>query len=282
MACEDATVDYSSDIVGIYVVETAIVDGINTDYTSLPIEEAWIIDITSDNLLSYVNEVNLCDTSYILDTRVIDGVTDTSIVFTDNTVIYYSINDDKLSLISNDDLIVLTSYGSDFPPPAWTAPFFLTNDIYEPDSSLNLATRISAAGAVQTHYSAVCDDEDYFIFEALGGTIYIIEAEAAIGTDIDLTLSLYSSDSLEAYNDDQSTSDRDPKLEWFCPNTGDYYFIIKKYWDYLDPGNSLDDEKGEYTISVDVTKGLVQAHQPEIIKLHPPVQTARLSYSFFD
>ncbi|MBT4034942.1 MAG: hypothetical protein HOB84_14325 [Candidatus Marinimicrobia bacterium] len=281
VACEDATIDYSSDILGIYIVENTTVDGIYTDYSTLPIEEAWIIDITADNLLSYVNDANLCDSTFSLDARVIDMVTDTSIVFTDNTYLDYSNNNEQLTLYNDDDVMVLAGFEYDFPPPAWTDPLFLTNDEYEPDSSLSLASRISAAGAFQTHYSAVCDDDDFFIFDALGGTVYIIEAEAAIGTDIDLTLSLYSTDSLIAYNDDQASTNVDPKLVWTCLDSGDYYFIVKKYWDYLDPGNSLDDEKGAYTISVDVTKGLLQA-SPEIIKLHRPVKASRLFHKFFD
>ncbi|NQT61802.1 MAG: hypothetical protein HQ556_02485 [Candidatus Marinimicrobia bacterium] len=282
VACEDATIDYTSDIAGVYIVESATVDGVNTNYSTLPIEEAWIIDITADNLLSYVNDINLCDSTFNLDARVIDMVTDTSIVFTDDSDLYYSVEEGKLTLFNDDDVIVLVGYGYDFPPPSWSDPQFLTNDIYEPDSSLSLATRISAAGAVQIHYSAVCDDEDFYIFEALGGTTYIIEASAAAGTGIDLTLSLYSSDSLEAFNDDQTTSNVDPKLVWPCLVSGDYYFIIKKYWDYLDPGNSEDDKKGAYTVSVDVTKGLLKAPPPEIIKLHRPVQATRLFHKFFD
>ena len=283
VTCEDATIDYTSDIVGVYIVETALVDGVNTSYSTLPIEEAWIIDITSDNLLSYMNDINLCDSTFEMDARIIDTVTDTSIIFTDDTNLYYSVSGDQLTLSKSDDVIVLVGYGSNFPPASWTNPRYLTNDIYEPDSSVNLATRISAAGTIQTHYSAVCDDNDFFIFEALDSTIYIIEAEAAPGTDIDLTLSLFSGQGLIAYNDDQvPTTNVDPKIEWTCPSTGDYYFVVKKYWDYLDPDDSSDDEKGAYDISVDVTKGLLKAPSPEIIKVQKPVQAIRLFHNFFD
>ena len=286
LSCEDATIDSASDIVGDYIVETATIDGINTNYSILPLEEAWIIDITQDNLLSYENEVNLCDSTFNLEARVIDSVTDTSIIFEDDTRLYYNISDDQLTLINNNDVITLVKYGSVFPPPSWTDPSQLTNDIYEPDDNLSQATRISAAGAIQRHYSAVCDDDDYFIFEALGGTSYVIEAEAETGSDIDLTISLYSESGIAVgYNDDQTTTNVDPLLEWTCPDSvdhGDYYFVIKKYWDYLDPGNSLDDEKGVYNVSVDVTKILLMTTPTEIIKPHRPVQSTHLRHKFFD
>ena len=283
IACEDATVDYASDIVGDYIVKTAIIDGINTDYSILPLEEAWIIDITKDNLLSYENEVNQCDSTYNLDVRVIDSVSDTAIVFDDDTRLYYSISGTQLTLSNDDDVITLVKYGSVLPPPSWTDPSQLTNDIYEPDNSLGQATRISAAGAIHSHYSAVCDDDDYFIFEALGGTSYVIEAEAEASSDIDLTISLFSvSGDSAGYSDDQTTTNVDPLLEWACINSGDYYFIIKKYWDYLDPGNSADDEKGAYTVSVDVTKALLKAPDPEIIKRHRSAKATHLRHKFFD
>ncbi|MBT3228406.1 MAG: hypothetical protein HOD43_06140 [Candidatus Marinimicrobia bacterium] len=283
VACEDATIDYSSDVVGVYIVETATVDGIYTDFSALPVEEAWIIDITQNNLLSYFNDINLCDSTFELNAKEIESVTDTSIYFGDNTRMYYSIQAENLVLTSNDDVITLADYGSDFPPASWTNPARLTNDIYEPDSTLDLATRISAAGALQTHYSAVCDDADFFIFEALDSTTYIIEIDAEAGSDIDLTLTLYSAaGSFVVYNDDQSTTDVDPKLEWDCEDSGDYYFMVKKYWDYLDPGNSLDDEKGAYTVSVDVTKTLMKVSPPDLIKLPRPVRSTRLQDRFFD
>jgi len=283
VACEDATIDYASDIVGVYIVETATIDGGYTDYSDLPIEEAWIIDITSASLLSYENDVNLCDSTFEIDARVIDSITDTAIIFTDDTRLYYVVEDGQLLLLNNDDIITLVDYDLVFPPLSWTDPALLTNDLYEPDSSLSLSTRLSAAGVIQTHYSAVCDDEDYFIFEALDSTKYIIEASAVGNTDIDLTLSLYSfSGDLVDYNDDQTTSNVDPKLEWICPGTGDYYFVVKKYWDYLDPGNSLDDEKGSYTVSVDVTKNLIKPATPEVVKMPRPQRSTPILHRFFD
>ena len=283
VACEDATIDYTSDIVGVYIVETATIDGFTTDFTTLPLEEAWFFDISSDNLLSYVNDINLCDSTYQMDGRVIDSVTDTAIIFTDDTRLYYTIDAEQLMLLNDDDVITLIDYGSVFPPPSWTDPGRLTNDIYEPDSSLSLANRISAAGSIQTHYSAVCDDEDYFIFEALDSTIYVIEASAVGNTDIDLTISLYSGQGdLVDFNDDQSTTDVDPKLEWTCQGTGEYYFVVKKYWDYLDPGNSLDDEKGSYTVSVDVTKNLIKPATPEVVKMPRPQRSTPIQHRFFN
>lgn len=271
LACQDATIDYASDIVGIYMVETAVIDGVTTDYSNLPLEDAWIMDISQDNLLSYENAINQCDTTYRQEARIIESITDTSIVFEDGTRIYYTISVDQLTLVNNDDVITLVEYGSDFPPPSWTDPSQLTNDIYEPDDSLSQATRIAAAGSRQSHYSAICDDEDFFIFEALASTIYVIEAKAENGSDIDLTISLFSENGIMVdYNDDQTTTNVDPKLTWTCPVSGDYYFIIKKYWDYLDPGNSADDEKGAYTVSVDVTKNFMGVSHADVIKLQPP------------
>lgn len=280
--CELSTVDYSSNIVGVYIVENAGYDGSYVDYSVLPPEEAWIIDIGSDNMLSYSNTINQCDSTYNIETREVDSITDTAIVFTDDSKMYYSVDDDQLLLISDTEVLTLVTYSETFPPISWTDPGQLKNDDYEPDSSLSLATRISAAGAVQSHFSAVCDDEDYFIFEALQGTAYIIEASTPAGSSLDLTISLFSAtgDSV-AYNDDQSTTNVDPELEWTCETTGDYYFIVKKYWDYLDPGNSLDDERGAYTASVDVTKGLIGKPDQDIKKRSRPSTALKSNNELF-
>lgn len=283
MTCEDATIDYTSDIAGEYIVGTAFIDGITTDYSSLPLEDAWIIDINDESFISYENDINQCDSTYTEELRVIASVTDTSIVFEDDSHFFYSMGTGSLTLYNGEDVITLIAYGSDIPPSSWTDPSQLTNDTYEPDGELSQATSISAAGTIQSHYSAVCDDEDYFSFDALGGTSYIIEAEAGAGSDIDLTLSLYSADGDSVgYNDDQTATNVDPKLEWTCPASGNYYFIVKKYWDYLDPGNSSDDVRGDYTISVDVTKALLKTHPTEIFKRYRPAQSNHQRHKFFN
>lgn len=268
-ACEDATIDYASDVAGMYKVIAASIDGIETSYVDVPDEELWIIDITSDDFLSYQNEVNFCDSTYGIEMTEIESITDTTIVLTDETTIEYEFYESNLLISLNGNSMTLAVFDASFPPLAWTDPSHLYNDDYEPDSSLSLATRISAASAIQHHYSAVCDDEDFFIFEAIEGTTYVIEAKAqTIGTiSLDLTLSLYSiSGDSVAYDDDQTTTNEDPKIIWNCGETGDYYFVVKKYWDYLDPGNSLDDEKGDYTIRVDVTKGLLKPSEIQVDK----------------
>ena len=284
LSCEDATIDYASDIVGDYKVETTTIDGIYTDYSILPLELAWIIQISKDNLVYFLNDLNQCDTSYLTPyAREIKSISDSTIIFSDNTSMTYTIRTGGLTLTMDGDIINAANYDGSFPPAVWTDPTLLTNDAYEPDGSLSQATMISAAGAVQTHYSAVCDDDDYYIFEALIGTRYIIEAEAEAGSDIDLTISLYSlSGDRLAYSDDQSTSNVDPKVVWTCPDSADYYFVVKKYWDYLDPGNSLDDERGAYTVSVDVTKALLKTPPQGIIKHYRPVQATHQLHKFFD
>jgi len=283
MACEDATVDYASDIVGMYQVNSADIEGVETSYQDVPEEELWIIEITSDNFISYQNEINFCDTTYGLETTGIESITDTTIVLSDETSIEYTLYESELILSFNGNSMTLAAYDASFPPLSWIDPSHLYNDAYEPDNSLSLATRISAAGGVQLHYSAVCDDEDFFIFEALAGTRYIIEAEAqTVGlTSLDLTLFLYSlSGDSVAYNDDQTGTNEDPRIIWTCEASGDYYFVVKKYWDYLDPGNSLDDEKGEYEVSVDVTKGLFGPSVVQVVKQRPPSFPERLPALF--
>ncbi len=282
VTCEDAVIDYASDIVGVYIVQSAYIDGVSTDYTALPIEDAWIVDINKDNLIYYTNEINQCDTNYNADIREIESVTDTSIIFTDESRLYYTTSSDLLTLSLDDDVLTLESYSDTIPPAVWSDPTLLTNDIYEPDGSFILATRLSAAGATQTHYSAVCDDEDYFVFETLTGTSYVIEIDAATGTKIDLTISLYSvAGDLVGFSDDQSATNVDPLLEWTCPDSSDYYFVVKKYWDYLDPGNSLDDEKGAYTVSVDVTKNLHSSPYSNIYKQRSMPPSTRTPAKFF-
>jgi len=282
VSCEDVVIDYASDIVGIYFVETSVINGTATNYSQLPSEEAWIIDISKESLLSYENDVNQCDTTYSMGIKAISKVTDTTIVFEDETSYEYSIGDDQLLLYDGDDILTLESYTSEFPPVSWVDPTQLENDDYEPDSSVALATRISAASAVQTHYSAVCDDVDFYIFEALSGTSYIIEVNTGSTSNVDLTISLYNlaGDSI-AYNDDKSSTKIDPYLEWTCEVTGDYYFVVKKYWDYLDPGNSLDDEHGEYSISIDVTKGLTKEAPSIVLVKHPRQAMTHTQNEFF-
>lgn len=283
VSCEDATIDYAADIVGLYTVETALISGTSTNYSQLPSEEAWIIDISQESLLSYENDVNQCDTTYSMDIKAISKVTDTTIVFEDETSFEYSISNDQLLLYEGNDILTLESYTSEFPPASWVDPTQLENDEYEPDSSVALATRISAASALQTHYSAVCDDADFYIFEALSGTSYIIEVNTGSTSDVDLTISLYNlaGDSV-AYNDDKTSTKVDPYLEWTCDATGDYYFVVKKYWDYLDPGNSLDDEQGEYTIGIEVTKGLAkEAPGLDRTKLPPQILSRMQRGAFF-
>jgi len=257
ISCEDATVDHAADLVGVYTVETALVNSITTYYSDKPMEEAWIIDISRESLVFYVNTSNHCDTSYEASLKDISKITDTTIRFEDGNLWEYELTGENVLLMHDADILTLKAYADSFPPVPWTDPSQLENDDYEPDNSLATATRISAASAEQTHFSAECDDADYYIFEALAGTSYIISAKKGVGTSVDLTISLYnlSGDSV-AYNDDKTSTNVDPELDWTCPVTGDYYFVVKKYWDYLDPGNSLDDEKGSYTVQIEVTKGL--------------------------
>lgn len=283
LACEEETTDYAADLIGNYIVESETISGTYTAYTSSPPEESRLIDITREFFISYKNDENHCDTTYQVETWEIDSFSDTSIFLADGSRLYYALESGVLTLYDDDDIINLIEYDGEFPPPAWNNLDHLENDSSEPDGSFATATRIAAAGTSREHFMGVCDDQDYFIFEALAGTIYILEAVSLTNNDMDLTLTLFTSAGDTAgFNDDQTEGNMDPELEWMCPDSGDYYFGIQKYWDYLDPGNSLDDEKGAYTVTVDVTKALLNAPPQAIIKRSKPPRSTQLSHELFD
>ncbi len=272
VSCEEEAPDYTTELIGSYIVDYSIIDGSSTDYSAMPLEETRFVVISSSSFTEYANFENLCDTNSVTQAKVITDVTDTLIYFDDGTHRFYALSDDGLILTYEDDQYTLSYYSGTIPPTVWGDPSLLTNDVYEPDNSFVEATSISAAGSSQEHYQAVCDDEDYFKFDALGGTIYIIDVSAKGSPELDLTLTLFTAEGdTVAFNDDRDSNDLDPELEWLCDEDGEYYFVVKKYWDYLNPGDSTDDAPGTYTATVDVTKELSRSSNPQ----HPKISKAK-------
>jgi len=94
-----------------------------------------------------------------------------------------------------------------------------------------------------------CDDLDYFVFSA--------EAGEAL-----------------AFNDDYDYWDNwNPGLDWTCPTTGDYYFVIEELWE---------DQSGNYSVSVNVTTGLPKAGSAPTNKQKFESQRSKLRDTFFN
>jgi len=249
LSCEEETPDYAADIINTYILESLEYMGETYDFTDQPIEAAMLLKITREEVIIYENDEDHCEDTYTEESDEIDGVTETAILFTDGSETEYSITDGKLRLVDDGDIIILAAYNGTVPPPVWTNPSLLTNDTYEPNNEISLATTIAAGGTIQNHYMGACGDEDYFMFSAVSGITYIMETTAPLDEYLDLTLTLYSGAGTWLDSDDDSGTDLNPSLYWTCQTSGDYYFAIEGFWD---------DDIGNYSVSVVESSALVK------------------------
>ncbi len=250
VSCEEEVPDYAADIINTYIVESITEYEETFDLTALPLEESLFIVITRDEIRIYQNDEDHCLATYEIETEEISGVTETAILYMDDSADNYSFENGKLRVDDDGDIVILAEYTDTFPPPAWTDPSLLNNDTYEPNNEFTMATAIAAGGTVQNHYLAECDEKDYFMFNAESGTSYSLGTTTPFGSSLDLELTLYtgSADSID-YNDDYNYPNLNPGLDWTCPATGDYYFLIQSLWG---------DEFGDYSVSVNVLEGLLK------------------------
>ncbi len=251
LGCEEEIPDYAGDIINTYIVESMTVDGENFVLTEYAPEYALFIKINRDNTQLFANSEDFCDENYQIETDEIDGVTETAILYMDGSSIDYRFEGGNLIIEDGGDVIILSEYGETFPPPVWTDPSLLTNDTYEPNDISTMATAIAAGGTVQNHYLARCNDVDYFVFTAISGTTYFLGTTTVSGSPLDLTLTLYSGAGEQlAYSDDYYYGgDLNPGLDWICPRTGDYYFMVKGFWD---------NDYGNYSVFVNLSTGLLK------------------------
>lgn len=242
VGCEEAGDDYISDIINTYIVESIESPDETLDFSDLPIEDAMLLKITSEEAIIYENDEDHCEDTYTIETDKIEGVTETVIRFTDGSEIEYSIVDGKLRLVDGGDVIMLAAYNGVVPPAIWTDPTLLTNDTYEPDNDFSTATTIAVGGNLQNHYMGECWDEDYFMFSAISNKRYIMETITPLNEDLDLSLALYKGDGtfLDS-DDDKSGTNLNPSLFWICETSGDYYFVVQGFWS---------DDMGNYSVSV--------------------------------
>ncbi len=276
LGCEEEVPDYAADIVGKYIVESVYSSfwDETIDLTSLPLEDALIVEITRGELRTYENDENRCQNTYSTETDAIDGVSETSILFTDDTELAYSMVGSKLRIEDDGDIMMLATYSGDIPPASWTDPTLLTNDTYEPNNVITMATAIAAGGTTQNHYLGNCEDKDYFIFSAVSGTSYKIATSTPEGSNLDLTLTLSSGAGVElGYNDDYAFPDLNPGLDWTCEVSGDYYFLIDGFWD---------DEAGNYSVSVNISTTLQRTSSAPEEKKHRKVEKIRLGDLLFN
>lgn len=276
LGCEEEVPDYAADIVGKYIVESVYSSfwDETIDLTSLPLEDALIVEITRGELRTYENDENRCQNTYSTETDAIDGVSETSILFTDDTELAYSMVGSKLRIEDDGDIMMLATYSGDIPPASWTDPTLLTNDTYEPNNVITMATAIAAGGTTQNHYLGNCEDKDYFIFSAVSGTSYKIATSTPEGSNLDLTLTLTSGAGVElGYNDDYAFPDLNPGLDWTCEVSGDYYFLIDGFWD---------DEAGNYSVSVNISTTLQRTSSAPEEKKHRKVEKIRLGDLLFN
>jgi len=273
--CEEEVPDYAADIVGKYIVESIYSSfwDETIDLSALPLEDAFFVEITRDELKTYENDEDRCLDTYTIENDEIDGVTETSILFSDNTEMDYNEVSGKLRIEDDGDIILLASYSDAVPPASWTNPTLLTNDTYEPNNDITHATAIAAGGTVQNHYLAACNDLDYFMFSANSGTHYILETTSPLNADLDLELTLYSASGSEIDSDDDSGTDYNPSLYWTCQTSGDYYFLLDGFWD---------DEVGYYSVSVSTSTTLQRASSAPEEKKHRNVEKMRLSDLLFN
>ena len=250
LSCEEEVPDYAADIINTYIVESMVSGGATYDFTNLALEEAFFVKITRDEVIFYENSDDPCDDDYEIETNEIEGVTETAILYADDTQDDYSLENGNLRIEDGADVIILAEYTSQVPPAVWTDPSLLTNDTYEPDDSFTFATAIAAGGTVQNHYLAECGDQDFFVFSAIAGTRYFIGTTTPGEPILDLELTLYSGTNNELdYSDDYNYPNLNPGLDWTCPTSGDYYFVIDGFWD---------DEVGAYSVYVTITTGLLK------------------------
>ena len=85
-SCEEETPDYAADIINTYILESVDFLGTTIDLTDLPLEEALFVKITRDELITYENDEDHCEDTYTEEQDEIDGVTETAILFTDDSM----------------------------------------------------------------------------------------------------------------------------------------------------------------------------------------------------
>ncbi len=239
--CEEDTEDYAANIINTYIFESIEFMGTTFDFSEDPMEDAMLVKITRDEVITYENDEDHCEDTYTIVSDEIEGVTETIISFTDGSTLEYSIVGDKLRLVDSGDVIMLAAYNGALPPAVWMDPTLLTNDTYEPDNEQATATTIAAGGTIQNHYMGECGDEDYFMFSAISGRNYIMETSSVLDEYLDLTLALYSGNGTFLALDDDSGTNYHPSLYWTCQVTGDYYFVVEGFWS---------DDIGNYSVSV--------------------------------
>lgn len=132
--------------------------------------------------------------------------------------------------------ITWTRYVDDFPPSEWLTP--LSNDAYEPDNDAAEATLVMVSADALRHvwYPG---DQDWFTFQAQGGTTYIIQT---FGSYLHW-LSLLDTDGITQLDVSESRWGN-AEIEWTCPSSGNYYFKTAVHYE------EGEDDAGAYYVSV--------------------------------
>jgi hypothetical protein len=100
-----------------------------------------------------------------------------------------------------------------------SAPFVILNksDKYEPDDSISMATEITTDGVVQTHTLSYPGDVDWYKFNAVAGTSYLLQTNGSLEKLVYLNIN--DNSLLKPYNSC-------PNIIWTCLTTGMYFFKV--------------------------------------------------------
>jgi hypothetical protein len=114
-------------------------------------------------------------------------------------------------------------------PTATTVP---CRDYFEPDDDPPNAKTISTEGVLQGHNIHQPGDVDYVKFGATAGLTYILRtANLGGGVSNDTKLTLLAPDGVTvlAVNDDSPSDPPASRIEWICPESGNYFMRVAQY-----------------------------------------------------
>ena len=113
-----------------------------------------------------------------------------------------------------------------------TATIVPCRDYYEPDDDTPNAKTISTDGTLQGHNIHQPGDMDYVKFSASAGHTYVLRTRnlgGGISNDTKLTLLAPDGATILAVNDDSPIDPPASRIEWICPESGNYFVRVAQY-----------------------------------------------------
>jgi len=141
----------------------------------------------------------------------------------DQLIISISEKTDNIELIFE---TIYDRYNAEFPPSSWNTD--ITDDLFEPDSSIQTATPL-VLNETQSH-SLTAEDSDYYSFNADSGKTYLMKVLAYRGIEQWLLDSEGSTILMHDVDNDDEIDKNNNNIEsailWDCESTGDYYIKV--------------------------------------------------------